>query len=405
MTAEISFLQFQILGSSAKDNHGAYQIMVYGATADGYSVSLAVNGFEPFFYVELPDSWTARDRVAYEQYLLAGLNPKEQGGVRMATEQHKSFWDFTNNRLFTFLKVQTRSKRMWTRLRDRCQDSDTCLPIPYRGQTLRVFEANSDPMLRFFHLRELKPAGWLYVHEDHWEETEDPNTTTVIQATAEAENICPASADVQLTAAPLKIMSWDIECTSSHGDFPLAKKTWRKPARELVQSGVIEWTAVEAAINAAVVGGAGLLSRVYVSQTREVALGLPAVAKAWTPIAAAIRAEADDAIDRVDALLTQHLPPPEGDPIIQIGCVLYVSGKPVRRKSTEVVNYISRATAGKLPIIGVGGISDPSSAAEKLDAGATLVQVYTGMIYRGPFFARDLALAVSDRQRSCRRGL
>ena len=77
-----------------------------------------------------------------------------------------------------------------------------------------------------------------------------------------------------------------------------------------------------------------------------------------------------------------------------------LSGKPVRRKSTEVVNYISRATAGKLPIIGVGGICDPASAAEKLDAGATLVQVYTGMIYRGPFFARDLAWALSDRQRT-----
>ena len=75
-----------------------------------------------------------------------------------------------------------------------------------------------------------------------------------------------------------------------------------------------------------------------------------------------------------------------------------LSGKPLRKKSTEIVNYISRATEGKLPIIGVGGISDPACAAEKLDAGATLVQVYTGMIYRGPFFARDLAWAVSDRQ-------
>ena len=77
-----------------------------------------------------------------------------------------------------------------------------------------------------------------------------------------------------------------------------------------------------------------------------------------------------------------------------------LSGKPLRKKSTEIVNYIARATAGKLAIIGVGGICDPSSAAEKLDAGATLVQVYTGMIYRGPFFARDLAWAVCERQRA-----
>ena len=76
-----------------------------------------------------------------------------------------------------------------------------------------------------------------------------------------------------------------------------------------------------------------------------------------------------------------------------------LSGRPLRRRSTEIINYISRATNGRLPIIGVGGIMDEESAGEKLDAGATLVQVYTGLIYRGPFFAGELARALAQRQR------
>src|SRR6188768_670143 len=76
-----------------------------------------------------------------------------------------------------------------------------------------------------------------------------------------------------------------------------------------------------------------------------------------------------------------------------------LSGAPVRRRSTEIVNYISRATQGRLPIIGVGGIMDEAGAAEKLDAGATLVQLYTGLIYRGPFFAAEAARAGAQRQR------
>jgi dihydroorotate dehydrogenase len=76
-----------------------------------------------------------------------------------------------------------------------------------------------------------------------------------------------------------------------------------------------------------------------------------------------------------------------------------LSGAPLRRRSTEIVNYISRATNGRLPIIGVGGITDVESAAEKLDAGATLVQIYSGMIYRGPFFAAELARGLMERQR------
>lgn len=75
-----------------------------------------------------------------------------------------------------------------------------------------------------------------------------------------------------------------------------------------------------------------------------------------------------------------------------------LSGAPLREKSTEVIKYIARASGGRLPIIGVGGITDAASAGEKLDAGATLVQIYTGLIYRGPFFAADVARALADRQ-------
>ncbi|HEY4300036.1 MAG TPA: quinone-dependent dihydroorotate dehydrogenase [Candidatus Didemnitutus sp.] len=76
-----------------------------------------------------------------------------------------------------------------------------------------------------------------------------------------------------------------------------------------------------------------------------------------------------------------------------------LSGAPLSRRSTEIISYISRTTNGRLPIIGVGGIMDEASAGEKIDAGATLIQLYTGLIYRGPFFAAEVARAVSERQR------
>lgn len=75
-----------------------------------------------------------------------------------------------------------------------------------------------------------------------------------------------------------------------------------------------------------------------------------------------------------------------------------LSGHPLRRRSLEVVNYISRATSGKLPIIGVGGIDSAESAGAMVDNGASLVQLYTGMIYEGPFIAKTLARALRPRQ-------
>jgi dihydroorotate dehydrogenase len=75
-----------------------------------------------------------------------------------------------------------------------------------------------------------------------------------------------------------------------------------------------------------------------------------------------------------------------------------LSGRPLHSRSVDVVNYISRTTDGRLPIIGVGGIDDAASAGRMMDVGAHLIQIYTGMIYRGPFLAKSLARALATRQ-------
>lgn len=72
-----------------------------------------------------------------------------------------------------------------------------------------------------------------------------------------------------------------------------------------------------------------------------------------------------------------------------------LSGKPLRQASTTVIRQLNDALAGRLPIIGVGGITDGASAAEKIQAGASLVQIYTGFIYHGPALIREAADAIA----------
>ena len=67
-----------------------------------------------------------------------------------------------------------------------------------------------------------------------------------------------------------------------------------------------------------------------------------------------------------------------------------LSGKPLRTRSTEVIRHIYRQTKGNLPIIGVGGIFNAEDAWEKIVAGASLLQVYTGFIYQGPSLAKTI---------------
>ena len=61
-----------------------------------------------------------------------------------------------------------------------------------------------------------------------------------------------------------------------------------------------------------------------------------------------------------------------------------LSGKPLRNRSTEVIHLLYAHTKGKLPIVGVGGISDVESAWEKIGAGASLLQLYSAMVFEGP---------------------
>jgi dihydroorotate dehydrogenase len=74
-----------------------------------------------------------------------------------------------------------------------------------------------------------------------------------------------------------------------------------------------------------------------------------------------------------------------------------LSGKPLRQRSTEIIRHLHKQTKGKLPIIGVGGIFDVDDAWEKITAGASLLQIYTGLVYEGPGIARKIVAGLVQR--------
>ncbi|MBI3878572.1 MAG: quinone-dependent dihydroorotate dehydrogenase, partial [Verrucomicrobia bacterium] len=76
-----------------------------------------------------------------------------------------------------------------------------------------------------------------------------------------------------------------------------------------------------------------------------------------------------------------------------------LSGRPLAARSTEVIRHLAWQTRGALPIIGVGGIFNADDAWEKITAGASLVQIYTGLIYEGPGVVRELVRGLRGRLR------
>jgi len=90
---------------------------------------------------------------------------------------------------------------------------------------------------------------------------------------------------------------------------------------------------------------------------------------------------------RREGLKTTVIPATGRSPTAEAGGL---SGAPLKDRATEVIRFIHQQTHGRLPIIGVGGIFDAADVQEKLNAGARLVQLYTGWVYQGPTLLKEL---------------
>ncbi|HEV2327416.1 MAG TPA: quinone-dependent dihydroorotate dehydrogenase [Verrucomicrobiae bacterium] len=94
--------------------------------------------------------------------------------------------------------------------------------------------------------------------------------------------------------------------------------------------------------------------------------------------------------------------PESGDPTLR---AVYsesggLSGRPLRDRSTEMIRHIFKHTGARLPIIGVGGIFSADDAWEKILAGASLLQIYTGLVYEGPGLAKKIAAGLIQRMKN-----
>ena len=102
-----------------------------------------------------------------------------------------------------------------------------------------------------------------------------------------------------------------------------------------------------------------------------------------------VQATGVDGVIATNTTIDYNLVDREKDAVKAIGSG-GVSGKPLRSRSTEVIRYLSQKSKKSFPIIGVGGIFTAEDAIEKLEAGASLVQVYSGMIYEGPEMVKKI---------------
>lgn len=228
-----------------------YNMIVYGTTEEGNTVSLRIRGYEPYFYVKPPEIWNTyskklltaeinklRETISEEKYKCIynrdGVCKEyrrkivpygyDKHLVSVEKVSKKDFWGFTNNKEFNFIKITVKSLVLYNNLRYYFQS------LEMKKKGFKLYESNIDPFLRYIHTQNIKPCGWISTSE--FEEDDDNKYFTRCDYNLVADHNTVHPVDKN-SIAPLLIASFDIECMSSHGDFPVAKKDYRKVAQDL----------------------------------------------------------------------------------------------------------------------------------------------------------------------------
>ena len=233
-------------------NNRLFRIQMFGLNEKGESCLIYVDGYCPFFYVQVDDHWTNTTAYHFQEYLREKLKGYNKECLKSATlVEHDKLYEFTGNTKFKFIKltftnmdVFNKAKNLWFQMEktpegDFAIDEDgrkkrIYVPVEFMKTKLHLYESKIPPLLRYFHIHEISPSGWIEVSNY------TIPTKKQLRSSCMYEYICTPNGVVPLpqkeTPVPFKICSFDIEASSSHGDFPLPKKDYKRLVSQITDA-------------------------------------------------------------------------------------------------------------------------------------------------------------------------
>ena len=340
------------------EQNRSYLIKVFGLTNEGYSVCVNVLDFQPYFYIthKKKPHFKVFDINHLENKITDMLPMKFKEDFELTTESKKSLWGFTNNTFKQYIKISFRNL--------------TCMYIVrkfLRNMNQYEFhESNIEPFLRFIHSRDISAGGWVKISK--WRENDEiADSKCQINIKTSFHNVHPFDST---KIAPIVVLSFDIECTSSHGDFPVPIKTYKKTANELVDFyntiKEFEWySVIKPKLNEALVSifseTSIYLSNVYSKHKVNLTCIQKFIDKYMDEIHDILDEKSNKerffdeyeveptTPNQLEQLFNDHLPELEGDKIIQIGTTVHTYGQ----TQCSYKNIITLDTCDDIPGVDV----------------------------------------------------
>jgi DNA polymerase elongation subunit (family B) len=219
-----------------------FVIQIFGVDENGKTYSLIAEGYKPFFYVMVNDKWNIQMKEEFLAHLKEKMGKYYNDSItECKIIRRKKLYGFDGGKEHKFIFIEfanlnafNKAKNLWY---TDYYNGHTLLKDGYlfKNTHTKLYEANIPPLLRFFHIRDISPSGWVAIPKKKVIETkgEIKNVNCDFEMKTNYKNIIPQNDNE--VRVPYKIMSFDIEASSSHGDFPVPVKTYKKLATNIIE--------------------------------------------------------------------------------------------------------------------------------------------------------------------------
>ena len=230
----------------SKKDSSHFAIQMFGINEDGKKASIIVEEYQPFFYVKVDNNWGQTKKTAFYNHLKSKVGKYYEGSIiECKLIERKKLYGFDAGKKHRFIEIKFANVNIYNKVKNLWYHDTTSEDgererrlldngYVFENTNIELYEANIPPLLRFFHIREVSPSGWIAMPIKKTVEITGSNKTTSCdyEFVVNYKNIIPLNNKED--RVPYKIMSFDIEASSSHGDFPVPIKSYKKLATNIV---------------------------------------------------------------------------------------------------------------------------------------------------------------------------
>ena len=237
----IEFRCIDFTASDYKDDN--FVIKMYGIDENRNTYFVKMNDFKPFLYIKVDDNWTDLTVNNFIKFLIDTDETKSLSRIfqedvyEYKLVSHKTLYDFDANKSYKFIYISCNNMKPIYKLKSLYYDSKMQKlnrGVLFQDTYTRIYETMIPPLLRFFHIQNISPSGWVKINKYTKVSKKIRESHCDIEIQCKYQDVI--STIEKETPVPYKICSFDIEASSSHGDFPNAIKNYKKVAYDIIDN-------------------------------------------------------------------------------------------------------------------------------------------------------------------------